>query len=326
MADLQKPEQEFSRDELRYRIADAINDRLKSIPLLHATAKGAAHWLQHRRDVQAIKKTRHVTGMQPAPASQPTHNAANVGELPMPPLEMRRLVGPTDLALYDNPNGELVYPYLAPESFRRFFDFGCGCGRVARQLILQRPRPELYVGIDLNAPLIDWCNDNLRPVAPEFSFYHHDVFNVTLNPSRDKPLTAPFPAQDSQFTLVNAISVFTHLTERQAEYYLRECARILRPDGVLHASWFLFNKADHPMMDASSNALYVSYTDPSAAVIFDRKWVRDTARAMGLTIFQVIAPTIRGYQWLVLMTRRKDVPEIELPEDTAPRGIVPPRD
>ena len=326
MTDPQKPEQQFSRDELRYRIADAINDRLKSIPLLHATAKGAAHWLQHRRDVQAIKKTRHVMGMHSAPAAQPTYNAASVGELPMPPLEMRRLVGPTDLALYDNPTGELIYPYLRPESFHRFFDFGCGCGRVARQLMLQRPRPELYVGIDLNAPLIDWCNDNVHPVAPEFSFYHHDVFNVALNPSRDKPLTAPFPAQDSQFTMVNAISVFTHLTERQAEYYLRECARILRPDGVLHASWFLFDKADHPMMDASSNALYVSYTDPSAAAIFDRRWVRDTARAMGLTIFQVIAPTIRGYQWLVLMTRRKDVPEIELPEDTAPRGIVPPRD
>lgn len=323
--DSQKPEQQFSRDELRYRIADAINDRLKSIPFLHATAKGAAHWLQHRRDVRAIGKTRHATAMQPAPAAQPT-NAAGTGDIPMPSLEMRRLVGPTDVALYDNPSGEVIYPYLPPESFRRFFDFGCGCGRVARQLILQRPRPELYVGIDLNAPLIQWCNANLRPVAPEFSFYHHDVFNVALNPSRDKPLTAPFPAQDSQFTLVNAISVFTHLTERQAEYYLRECARILRPDGVLHASWFLFDKADHPMMDDSSNALYVSYTDPSAAVIFDRKWVRDTAKSMGLTIFQVIAPTLRGYQWLVLMTRRKDLPEVELPEDKAPRGTVPPRD
>ena len=321
--DSQKPQQQFSRDELRYRIADAVNDRLKSIPLLHATTKAAAHWLQHRRDVRVIKATRKATRGEVGPAA-PTSNPANAGAVPVPPLEMRRLVGPTDLALYENPNGDLVYPYLAPETFRRFFDFGCGCGRVARQLLFQQPRPELYVGIDLNAPLIEWCNDHLHPVAPEFHFYHHDVFNVALNPSRDKPLSAPFPAQDSQFTLVNAISVFTHLTERQAEYYLRECARILRPDGVLHASWFLFDKADHPMMSDSSNALYVSYTDPSAAVIFDRKWVRDTAKSLGLTIFQVIPPSIRGYQWLVLMTRRKDVPELQLPGDTAPRGTVPP--
>lgn len=319
----QGPDEHFSRGELRYRIADAINDRLKAIPFVHATAKGMAHWMQHRRDISRVKSARKATP-QPRPATAVTSPSTVSTELPIPPLEMRRLVGPRDLALYDNPNGELVYSYLAPETFRAFFDFGCGCGRVARQLMLQRPRPELYVGVDLNAALIDWCNQNLRPVAPEFSFYHHDVFNVALNPGRDKPLTAPLPAQDSQFTLVNAISIFTHLTEAQAAYYLRECARILRPEGVLHASWFLFDKAEHPMMDDSSNALYVSYTDPSAAVMFDRTWVRDTARSLGLRIFQAIAPSIRGYQWIVLMTRRKDVPEIELPEDKAPRGIVPP--
>ena len=289
MMDPEGPEEHFSRAELRYRIADAINDRLKSIPLVHATAKATAHWLQHRRDVSRVRAARQAAPQQRS--STVSSRAAVVSaELAIPPLEMRRLVGPTDLALYDNPNGELVYPYLAPETYRAFFDFGCGCGRVARQLVLQRPRPELYVGIDLNAPLIDWCNQNLHPVVPEFSFYHHDVFNVALNPGRHKPMTAPLPAQDAQFTVVNAISVFTHLTEAQAAYYLRECARILGPDGVLHASWFLFDKADHPMMDDSSNALYVSYTDPSAAVMFDRKWVRDTARSLGLRIFQVIAP------------------------------------
>lgn len=325
MSDPQAPDEQFSRAELRYRIADAVNDRIKAIPFVHATAKAAAHWLQHRRDIGRVKATRKAAPQQTASTTAATPSAFS-GELPMPPLEMRRLVGPTDLSLYSNPNAELVYAYLPPEIYRAFFDFGCGCGRVARQLIGQWPRPELYVGIDLNASLIDWCNQNLRPVAPGFSFVHHDVFNVALNPSRGKPLTAPFPAQDSQFTMINAISVFTHLTESQAEYYLRECARILHPEGVLHASWFLFDKADHPMMDGSSNALYVSYTDPSAAVIFDRAWVRDTARALGLRIFQVIAPTIRGHQWLVLMTRRKDVPEIELPEDAAPRGIVEARD
>lgn len=325
MTDSEKPEQQFSRGELRYRIADAVNDRLKAIPFLHASAKAAAHWLEHRRDVSRATSSRKVSPPS-VPATAVSGPAAVSTELPIPPLEMRRLVGPTELALYDNPNGELVYPYLPPETYRAFFDFGCGCGRVARQLMLQRPRPERYVGIDLNAPLVQWCNDHLRAFAPEFTFYHHDVFNVTLNPGRDKPLTAAFPVQESQFTLVNAISVFTHLTEPQAAYYLRECARILHPEGVLHASWFLFDKADHPMMENSSNALYVSYTDPSAAAIFDRQWVRDTARSVGLRIFQVIPPMIRGHQWLVLMTRRTDVPEIELPEDTAPRGIVPPRD
>jgi SAM-dependent methyltransferase len=131
-------------------------------------------------------------------------------DLPFPPIEMRRLVGPFDLESYDNPSGDLVYPWLPKETYETVFDFGCGCGRVARQLVLQRPRPTSYVGVDLHAGMIRWCNDHLHPVAPEFSFYHHDVFNVNHNPGREKPLTAPFPVHDSQFRLVDALSVFTH--------------------------------------------------------------------------------------------------------------------
>jgi len=319
-----KPEERFSRAELRYRIADYVNDRLKAIPYVHRILKRLVHWLQHRRDVRQIAAARSHARTDIAPSQQTGQVIRESRALPMPPLEMRRLVGPFDEQSYDNPTGALVYPWLRVESYDRVFDFGCGCGRVARQLLMQKPNPKLYVGIDLNAEMIRWCNDNLHPVAPHFNFHHHDVFNVNYNPDRTRPLTAPFPARDAQFTLVNALSVFTHLTESQAEYYLRECARGLDPRGVLHASWFLFDKADHPMMSEDSNALYVSYVDPSAAVIFDRQWVRNTARELGLRIFQVIPPGIRGYQWLVLMTPRTDVPEVELPPDTAPRGVVKP--
>lgn len=316
----QKPDEHFSRGELRYRIADFINDRLKAIPFFHSTLKTALHRFQHRGDLRQI---RAATANRPsAVESAAVRQLSGSVELPLPPLEMRRLVGPFDPASYDNPTGAAVYPWLSEETYERVFDFGCGCGRVARQLILQRQAPSLYVGVDLHAGLIRWCTENLHPLAPNFNFYHHDVFNVSHNPGREKPLTAPFPASDSQFTLVNALSVFTHLTQEQASYYLRECARVLHPRGTLQASWFLFDKQDHPMMDEDSNALYVSYVDPSAAVIFDRNWVRDATRAMGLKIYNVIPPGIRGYQWLLLMSRRTDVAEVELPPDVARRGVV----
>ena len=40
------------------------------------------------------------------------HALPGLGEPPIPPLEMRELVGPTDPALFDNPSGTPVYPYL----------------------------------------------------------------------------------------------------------------------------------------------------------------------------------------------------------------------
>jgi SAM-dependent methyltransferase len=96
--------------------------------------------------------------------------------LPIPPPEMRALVGPTDPAAFDNPSHGLVYPYLGADRYRRVFDFGCGCGRVARQLIQQRPRPERYLGIDLHRGMVEWARTNLAPAAPGFEFKHHRVY------------------------------------------------------------------------------------------------------------------------------------------------------
>src|SRR2546425_460600 len=95
--------------------------------------------------------------------------------LPLPPPDMRALVGLTDPAFYDNPTGGLVYPHLDPSTYRKVFDFGCGCGRVARQLIQQRPQPDRYVGVDLHRGMIEWCKANLAPHAPGFEFHHHNV-------------------------------------------------------------------------------------------------------------------------------------------------------
>src|SRR5690606_31407174 len=76
--------------------------------------------------------------------------------LPIPPLNFREIVGPTDEAAFDNPErtriwGDLAIGPLAPgEAYERVFDFGCGCGRNARQLFLQEQPPAKYVGIDIH--------------------------------------------------------------------------------------------------------------------------------------------------------------------------------
>ncbi|MGH7540412.1 MAG: class I SAM-dependent methyltransferase, partial [Gemmatimonadota bacterium] len=202
-------------------------------------------------------------------------------------------------------------------------DFGCGCGRVARQLLQQRARPRRYVGIDLHRGMIKWCNDNLAPVAPGFEFRHHDVYNYSFNPDRSLPEVMPFGEDDDSFTLVNAYSVFTHLTQRRADFYLEEVRRILAPRGIVHSTWLLFDKREFAVLQAHHNALYVSDLDPSAAVLFDREWVRERCRANGLVIYRAIPPAVRGYQWILLMARvEAGVPEAELPPDLAQKGTV----
>jgi SAM-dependent methyltransferase len=244
-------------------------------------------------------------------------------EPPVPPLEMRALVGPIEEAAFENPSRGLVYPYLNASAYGSVFDFGCGCGRVARQLIQQHQQPERYLGIDLHAGMVRWCKEHLTPLAPQFAFLHHDVFDDSFNPGEGKPRIAPLPVGDKEFTLFNAISVFTHLTEDQAAHYLSEAARILSDDGVAHMSFFLLDKREFAFMQPHTNALYVSWEHPSAAVVFDRGWVIESARTAGLTVVAAHAPLIRGYQWVIEMKpSRSGLNGIELPPDTAPMGTV----
>ena len=246
--------------------------------------------------------------------------------LPLPPLEMRWLVGPTDDSDYDNPTGELVFPTLAPAAYEAVLDWGCGCGRVARRLIQQSPRPKHYVGLDLHRGMIRWCQDNLAPRAPGFEFRHHDVFEADFNPDSTTGWL-PFPADADSFTLAIAWSVFTHVNEEQAVRYLDEMARVLRPGGVLASSWFLFDKREFPMMQPFQNALFINDANPTNAVIFDREWLVRTARNAGLVPVRVEPPTMRGYQWMIyLQPLAEGVVEVSLPEDTAPYGswVAPP--
>src|SRR5262249_35026287 len=140
--------------------------------------------------------------------------------IPMPPFEMRWLIGPTDPAMFDNPDGAPLYaPYDLPLSaYDSVFDFGCGCGRIARLLLQQTPRPRRYVGIDIQKAFIDWCKQNLTPVDPNFQFFHHDVYSLSCAPENTLRLAEPFPVPDGEFSLVIAHSVFTHLLRPQAEY------------------------------------------------------------------------------------------------------------
>jgi SAM-dependent methyltransferase len=238
----------------------------------------------------------------------------------LPPLALRELVGPTDPAAFDQPAGESVFASLTREELYDYvLDFGCGCGRIARRLALAAaPMPKRYVGIDLHAGMIDWANRKLAPRLPGFTFIHQDVFNPGFNPNPSLPRTAPFPAEDGSVSLLLALSVFTHLTQDQTVVYLDEVRRVLRVDGVMLASFFLFEKAYFPMMQDFQNALYINDTDPTNAVLFDRDWLLAELEARELRVSAARAPTTRGYHWeLEIVTGRGSV---ELPADEAQFG------
>ncbi len=226
--------------------------------------------------------------------------------LPMPPLAMRRIVGPTEPETFDNASGTPIYEAFGLDSrlYDAIFDFGCGCGRLARQLLQQTPRPRRYVGIDVHPEMIRWCREHLSPVDTAFQFFHHDVYSPTYAPGNSRRLAEPFPVEDRAFSLVLAHSVFTHLYRRQSDYYLHEVARILAPGGLAYTTWFFFDRDGFPFLREGPYCLFTSEVDPSQAVIYDRRWFLDMVNRVGLCVARTIPPLVAGHQWIVFLATR----------------------
>lgn len=80
-------------------------------------------------------------------------------------------------------------------------------------------------------------------------------------------------------------------------------------------------------MGPEINALYISYVDPSSAVIYDREWLIRIAQEVGLVISDVIPPQVRHHQWtLVMRPVASGAQEATWPVDKAPIGkVIPPK-
>jgi SAM-dependent methyltransferase len=244
-----------------------------------------------------------------------------MNSLPFPPIEMMKLVGPTDPAFFDNPGGTLIFPDLAERAYDKVFDFGSGCGRLARQLMQQKRKPSSYRGVDLHAGMVRWCQQNLTTIDPRFEFVHHDVYNPGFNPAPNLPRASDLPAADGWATLVVAWSVFTHTPQPQMEFYIRDVSRILDDEGVIVSTWFFFEKKYFPMMQAFQNTLYINDNDPTNATIFDKEWFEDTLSDAGLHVTKAVPPEIRGFQWVLHLRKKRQGKSVDLPEDKAPFGI-----
>ncbi len=150
-------------------------------------------------------------------------------DLPTPPLHLLQRTGflgndatPSSYLEIGASGRELINAMLPADwrwAGKRVLDFGCGVGKVLRHFAQEATIAE-FTGCDIHAPSIDWLQRNL---CPPFN-----AFRCSEEP--------PLPQPDGYFDLIYATSVYTHLTDRWAEWLL-EHHRVLAPDGFLFASF-----------------------------------------------------------------------------------------
>lgn len=111
---------------------------------------------------------------------------------------------------------EIIGKYLLDKKKIAVYEWGCGPGRVIRNLPAKLPNGSSVYGSDYNQETIEWCKKNLKEI------------NFSLN-----ELNPPLPYKDVQFDFAYCISVFTHLSETNGLMWADELYRVLKPGGLL---------------------------------------------------------------------------------------------
>jgi SAM-dependent methyltransferase len=162
----------------------------------------------------------------------------------------------------------------------RLLDWGCGAGRLGIGVAEVLGRIDLYHGVDIQAPLVEWAKRHLG-TRPGFEFTHVDLANPRYNPSGS--VERRIPCADSDYDGFYAYSVFSHLMGDDSAAYLKEVARLLKPGGRAFVTAFV----EDDVPDQEENpAGYgpLQWSGPLHCVRFNRRFFDAMVADAGLTV------------------------------------------
>ena len=176
----------------------------------------------------------------------------------------------------------------------RVLDIGCGIGRMALPLTEFLTPAGEYWGFDPVASGIAWCEQHITSRFPNFHFYVADVWSKSYNRSGGTAGSLyQFPHAGGSIDFAFATSVFTHLVTADAENYIANIARVLKPGGTSFVTYFLLNERTRTsvaaedfryLVDSTGSCMAVSKVEFEKAVAFDEAFIRATYAKHGLAI------------------------------------------
>jgi SAM-dependent methyltransferase len=133
----------------------------------------------------------------------------------------------------------LLELHLGAGEGRRILDVGCGTGLMAIAASPFVGGGGRYTGIDVMRADVEFCRRHYP--ADTHEFVHFDVSNPMYAPAQASANQA-WPLDADAFDMVTAVSVWTHLNETDAVFYLSEVARVLRPGGKAVITFFILDE------------------------------------------------------------------------------------
>lgn len=157
--------------------------------------------------------------------------AGTPGTLPLPDERSREGTSVADLGkwLVIGEAWSHIAARISPKAQPFYVDIGCGYGKMARFLALDRGCR--FLGMDIDKGSIAWCREAFAD-QPGFAFEHLDLASPIANPDGVMdPATVHLPCEDGVADTIVCASLFTHLIEPVFIHYMGEVERLLSPVG-----------------------------------------------------------------------------------------------
>ncbi len=185
----------------------------------------------------------------------------------------------------------LFYLHANKPEGNKVLDIGCGTGLLAIAAEPLLGGDGSYLGLDVMKKDIEFCQSHYP--SPPFSFKHFDVANSMYAPNQ-KSTPRPWDLPDSSFDLVTALSVWTHLSERDGDFYFKEINRVLKPGGKAIVTFFLLDDIYYeglPQRTAAQGRFHMTAQDHwvfdqkayDSETVLCPKWVESPEHCTGVT-------------------------------------------
>ena len=218
--------------------------------------------------------------------------------------QMNDWVGGTDPEAVGDASAALIREFLPIDRDSKVLDFGCGIGRSIVSL-LKSDTPATLVGMDIMPPVIEFCDDYIKPAFPFTKFElvddsnaHYDQF-IGDQPRKSKDTILDEYAD--YFSDAYAFSVFTHIDRNDFQSLLEFVGKMLAPGArflftcfaltghsrmMIEKGQSIFPFQDSVFVDGGS-VFWGNKSDPLAFIAFDRQLLEEMVRDAGLAITKV---------------------------------------